>query len=368
VRVVLLLLVVCVAALIARSSLDYGAQFEDAHGLWLLKARVFATDGGFDGAYFREWPDGHERRAYPVLLPLAGAWLHLLAGQPDDTLVKCLNVGFLLALLVLVHGLLAARLPPWLAAAGLLGFVSCRQVLLSTVWGVADLPLACLLLAALHALLADGAWRPDDAARRSRLARAAWFLALAAFTKSEGMVAAPVVAGAWWLAGRRRLSRPRLTSAGLLVLPAAVIAAAWLSVAARHGITLPLGPGARVPGAGELLDGLALLGRAALPLLISPGWLYVWPLALLVALRPAWRARAADRSLLMLAPLLLLLADAGVYLVQDVDLPWLLSTTLDRLLLHGYPAVYVWVLIALGADAPAGAGSAHPGAVAAREA
>jgi hypothetical protein len=179
VRVVLLLLTLGCVAMIARSSLGHGAQFADAHGLWMLKARVFATDGGFDGSYFEDWSDGHERRAYPVLLPLAGTWMHLLAGRVDDTLVKWLYIGFLLALLALVHALLAARLPPWLAAAGLLAFVLSRQTVLTTVWGVADLPLACLLLAALHALLESGA-RAGDA--RPALVRAAWFLALAAFT------------------------------------------------------------------------------------------------------------------------------------------------------------------------------------------
>jgi hypothetical protein len=349
-RLVLLLLVAGAAAVIGRSSLGYGAQFADAHGLWLLKARVFATDGGFDGAYFHEWADGHERRAYPALLPLAGAWLHMLAGRVDDTLVKLLHVGYLLALLVLVHALLAARLPGWLAAAGLLAFCTGRQTLLATVWGVADMPLACLLLAAMAALLPGGARAGDEASRRGRLARAAWFLALAAFTKGEGMVAAPVVAAAWWLAGRRATPRPRLGTACLLVVPAALLAAAWLAVPARHGIGLTLGPGAELPPAAEATARLSELVRTALPVMAGPAWLFAWPLALLAAARPAWRARAADRALLLLAPLGLLLADAAVYVAQSGDLPWLLSTTLGRLLYHGFPAVFVWTLTALGAS------------------
>ncbi|MHC5211518.1 MAG: hypothetical protein ACYTG2_12430 [Planctomycetota bacterium] len=164
------------------------------------------------------------------------------------------------------------------------------------------------------------------------------------------MVAAPVVAGTWWLVARRAHPRARMLTAAWLVLPAAALVAAWLSVPARHGIALPLGPGAGAPFATELLDRLATLGRAVLPLLISPAWLYVWPLALLVALRPAWRARVADRALLILVPSGLLLAASCVYLLQGGDLPWLLSTTLDRLMYHGYPAVFVWVALALGSS------------------
>jgi len=334
----LLAALTALALVTAALSVRAGAHASDAHSIWLLKARVVALDGGFDGLYWRDWPDGHDRRGYPPLVSLLGAWVHLLAGRIDDGLVKLVFASFHVALLALVYDVLARHLARWMAALATLGLALTGMTIVLTVWGVADLPLAFFLLAALHALRLD--------ARGAAVA--GLLLAAAAFTKLEGAVAALLVAAlaAGGVAGTRRALR-------LLVAPAAVVLL-WLLFLRARGIPLLVGPGADVEAAARFGARLAVATSGLLASALRPGWLNAWPLFVVaLALLAAGRApRACGRWALVV--LALLAADALVLGLQAGNLPWLVGVTGTRLLYHVYPAAYAVTVLALAAPrAPA---------------
>ena len=340
---VLLLAALAAAALVtAALSVRAGAHASDAHSIWLLKARVVALDGGFDGPYWRDWPDGHDRRGYPPLVSLLGAWVHLLAGRVDDGLVKLAFASFHVALLALVYDVLARHLARWMAVLATLVFALTGMTIVLTVWGVADLPLAFYLLAALHALRLD--------ARGGAVAGV--LLAAAAFTKLEGAVAALLVA-ALAAGGTRRALR--------LVAPPAAVVLLWLLFLRPRGIPLLVGPGAEFDAAAGFGARLAVATSGLVASALRPGWLWVWPLFVVaLALLAAGRAPLASGRWAAVV-LALLAADALVLGLQAGNLPWLVGATGPRLLYHVYPAAYAVTVLALAAPpAPAGPGVSRP--------
>ena len=319
-----------------------GAHASDAHAIWLLKARVVTLDGGFDGLYWHDWPDAHDRRGYPPLVSLVGAWVHLLAGRVDDGLVKLVFASFHVALLALVYDVLARHLPRWMAALATLVFALTGMTIVLTVWGVADLPLAFYLLAALHALRLD--------ARGAGVAGA--LLAAAAFTKLEGVVAALLVAAlaAGGASGLRRALR-------LAALPAVVLGL-WLLFLRSRGIPLLVGPSAEVGTAASFGARLAVATSGLLAHALRPGWLCVWPLFVVALALVAARRAPPALGRWGLFVLGLLAADALVLGLQAGNLPWLLGATGPRLLYHVYPAAYAVTVLALAA--PAGPALSRP--------
>ena len=353
-RAVVLLLLAGVAALAivtAALSIRNGARASDANSIWLLKARVVFIDGGFDGSYWRFWPDGHDRRGYPPLISLLGTWIYLLAGRADDGLVKLCAVSFHVALLALVYDVIARRLPRWAAALATLFFALVGMTVVLTVWGVADLPLAFFLLAALHAA-------KEDSRRGATVA--GLLLAAAAFTKLEGIVAAPLAALA---AGVSLGESSRALRVLRLGLPATIVALLWAHFTHQRGIPLLVGPSAALPDGGQ--DLAARFGSAASGLgasALRPGWLFAWLLFVLALARLASGRAPAGLRPWALFVLGLLAVDAFVLALQAGNLPWLIATTGTRLLYQAFPVAFAVTVIGLGGVSSSARTSRGPGA------
>jgi hypothetical protein len=332
------LAVLTVVVLSCRSA----AGFPDAYQVWLLRGRVLFLDRGFSGSFFHDaLHTAHDNRAYPPLLSLATAGLYEAMGQVDDRAAKLLPGACCAALLLLAHGALRRSLPRGAALLATLGLCGCTTLVMVTVWGIADLPLAAFVLAGGVVLLAV-----DDR-------RCAPLLALpllgAVLTKNEGLPAAIALLGGFALrllgaAGEPPGSRVRRLL--LAALPAALAAGAWLGFAVARGLPLVFTlPGSQaVRDVGRLTrtrSVLASIGERLLDASWLPGWIAFALVLVLVVARS--RSDAAGRRVLAAGAVVALLLLAYIWVLggYEGDLPLLLRLSMGRLMLHGYPLALV---------------------------
>ncbi|GJM20614.1 MAG: hypothetical protein DHS20C15_05290 [Planctomycetota bacterium] len=322
--------------LVAAHTLREGARFADSHAVWALRAKVVASDGGFEGSYWREWSDAHDRRAYPPLLSLSGAWVQSWGDALDAAPTKLVNLGFYLALLGLTHAALARRLGARAALAGTALLALSRPVVLGAGWGVADLPLAAYTLAAVCEFARS---------RRGDTWIAAISLAGAVLCKYEGVWIAGLVLLAASSVQSQRSGRVAVWRAALLP---ALLGALWVALMLSLQVPFAFGPHAELaPETASFLARLSVAARALLNHALRPQWLFLAPLALVLTLarRPARRTRFTRLGTRVV--LALLLVDLSVYAFQAGDTNALLATTLERLLLQVFPLAFVLTLCAL---------------------
>jgi hypothetical protein len=318
----------------------------DAWNIWNLRARyLFGLVGDWRQAFspiFRH-PD------YPLMLSgtIARCW-NCLA---DDPLWVAYGValGFTLATVVLLAAGVA-RLrganQGWLAGLALLGSVAFLQHGASL---YADVPLSFFFLAALLLLAIHDAEQKSS----SRLLLLAGLAAAsAAWTKNEGLLfLAAVLAVRAIAAWRSGGVRGMLGEVGPLLAGAAPVLAVVLlfkaSVKTQNDIV-----------AGQdwrtILPSPADIGRIGLILKGFAGGLWHVGKALLIilALALAMLGRAENRPKPALAPLLALVAlmFGGyfcIYMRTPYDLAWHLETSVDRLVLHLWPVLLLWVFLSV---------------------
>ena len=298
----------------------------DYVAIWGLKARALERTGDV-AAIFRVDPAGtFSHPEYPPLWPaLLASFSRLFAGRYDD-----LVVTLLWPLLALTAALLAARAtsaPPWGRA------LAAAAVALLPYWktdlGYAEGLLAVFLLAALGEV-------PRLSSSRFAPARLCVFLALAAWTKQEGAVAAVVFAAALAAAGKRRDAVRALAAVVLLgIMP-------WLLVLGNAG------PGLSRADFDPLHFSLAKLGAAGGALLreaLLPGLPWLAGTAILLALARETRTRRQGALLGVLAYAVLLFVS---FAFTTRDPAWLVVWSWDRLLF-----VMVAVLVPILAEAVA---------------
>jgi len=354
---------------VGQAAWQLGAGFPDAHDVWMLRGKVLFTEGRFAGAYFGEWRQAHDNRAYPPLVSLGVAWMHEVARQPDDHAAKLLFVAWYAALVVLAVALLRVRLGGGLALAAGLGLSACATGVMSTIWGTADTPLAFAVLAAGAVLLVVD----DERALRRLLALP---LLAAVLTKNEGQPVALAVALATLAVpsggGTGAGVRARVVRAAAVLAPAGAALAAWWALALSLGLPLVF----TLPGADAGLDwsaraGLVLgdAGRRLLDPSWLPGWLAFAFAAAWVAWssRPSARAGAGVRRHAGVAALVVMLVSAYFVVLAGYrgDLPYLLANSSARLLWHAYPLALVtafWACPPPPALSPPSPGSPAPAA------
>ena len=325
----------------------------DGWTFWMLKSRALLLDGTIPPAMLDPaGPYDYAHPDYPLGLPLLQWWAFVHAGGVVPALVSFLGALWFV-LLVLLFGDtaldLAGERPAALAVLGVAAFWPIAQ---HATGGYADVVVTLALLGAVVHLreAAGAAGGARDAgmagtpatAGTAAVWRAAVFLALAAVTKNEGLALAMVAAatGGAWLAARRRL-RPAAVAA--LLLPLAV-AAPWTWFVAEHGLRAAhLGSAGAAVAWGERVGTLAshyaglALHRSWVPL--------PWILAL--GLVGAFRGRRADLALPWMVVLLYFAALNAVYLTTGLDLDWLLTSSLERVLQPLVPAGVLLALLAL---------------------
>lgn len=311
----------------------------DGWAIWVLKARILLLEGGLPAdAWTRPGPFEFAHPDYPLALPLFDWWLFAHAGRPVPALASFAGaIWFSLLPWLLWAGAGAGRpraARARAASAAALGLAAFWPIASYAVGGTADVLMALAILGAAVELE-----RGARSGTTAPLIRAMLYLLLAALTKNEGLavgLAGGAIVGAILVRRRQRgawayLAAAAPTAAGLLWR-------AWSS-----------GMGAEVEQLGSSF-GLVELGRNAASIARALGELALyrqWPPLLLVVGVGAWRWRA--RRLRSQTPAWALLGIylamvMGVYLMTDQDLPWLLETSLQRVLSTLVPAaVYLTV-------------------------
>jgi hypothetical protein len=342
------LVAVCAAglAVFALIFLEHSVRYPDgawdARAIWNLRARALARAGSDLALVF---PPGEQvpHPDYPLLLPglIAHAWSAL--GAESAWAPPLCAALFCAALLALLPAALATTSGPLAGAFGLLLLLGTPTVLTRAISQYADLPLAAFLLAA--AALAARALSGADEGRPRLLLIAGLASSLGAWTKNEGLVSLLLLAAllAWAALRAPDAGRFRDVAAFLLGALPVLLLLGWFKLR-----WAPVNDLVAASSAAGLRARLLDPSRAAVI-----AWAYLrqlwrfedWGVALpLVALSwPAlkWMGRKEAprpaQTLLARYALLLPLAYAGIYLATPSELHGHLDSSLDRLLLHGWP-------------------------------
>jgi hypothetical protein len=310
----------------------------DGFAIWGFKARAFFVDGTVSPAFLLEPSRGYSHPDYPLHLPLLMTWVFVVLGQWHDGLVLFLFPAYYASLLLVTYGALARQGAPELALVITTVLGSLPQFLAHAGAALADLLVAYYLVAAVAVLLCY-----VEHAERSTLVVAALMAGTAGWTKNEGIAWFALLTlclGRWVApAGRGR------ASALIFAVIGAAVMLPWLIWRPFLGLESHLvRPASVVHGLADAPGRLALIGTMlALEASRISRWNLVWPLFLLASLvLLAWREAASARRYAVVTWSGLGLY-VGVYLVTDLNLPWLLSTSLDRLLLHLAPLAVLTV-------------------------
>ncbi len=339
--VALVCLLAAVAAMVAKGVLCRHGEW-DAWAIWNLHARFLFRGGGMGYVDpIMEWthPD------YPLLVPLTvvrgwllgwgeSVWVPAVIG-PVYTLAGAGVVYFGLAR---YHGLVSARL-------ALICLMAAPVVSQNAAGQLADSPLAVNVL-----LVVASCWL--GAARPRLLLLAGLAAGLAAWTKNEGLLVLPALAGALApaLIRSRAEAGRRLAWTGVGLLPGlAALATFWPRVGGYSSGALA------TLTRDQALAFLATPGRhlaVATRYALEPLNLRAWgaaPLCLLLALAALGLSQTPRRRAALGAGAVVLLLQAAHYLLFVVipgDHQWLMDSALHRLLLHGFPALLLstWAL------------------------
>ena len=300
-----------------------------------LKAKVLLAEPLLTTSFFHDLSRAYSHLDYPLLWPLAIAWIWRWCGGPELLAVKLLGPATLLATLAALYGLVRARASRTTALVFSTLLAGLPMVQAQAARLLVDLPVGAFTLLVLAGLYLWWAERDAAALRLAGLGGAGLLTA-----KAEGLAIFALAAVAMAVAIRAdrapRAWRALAWFPGLSLL----LAAPWLVL--RLGL-----PNVHNNSGAELTPErfLAQIDRLPrLPLdapryfLSFADWLLFWPLALgLLALCwPAWRRGA--RLGLVLAMHAPLAVYALVFVVSPRPLPELFDTGLSRLLVHLVPS------------------------------
>ncbi len=345
----------CVAAAAAVATIGIGMDRVpygdwDAWGVYNLRARSIYRGGydwrdGFSGLMYASHPD------YPPLLPLCVVRAWIYAGGEPMAAPRLIGGVFMVATMGLVASAIAAlrgRAQAWIAGVVLLGNT---YLIRHAVSQYADVPLMFFFAAAVALLVLH-----DEVAREEgagALALAGLAAGLAAWTKNEGLlfVIALLVAHFAVVARARGL---RAYAREVLPLAAGLLSGLAILIYFKSTLAPPSDLASLMAGQSvfaKLLDPNRyftivgeLLQRAPLREGFRIGVVYVLAIYGICVGLGAKRTRGVA-----LAASTLLLLCAGylaVYLTTPYDLPWHISTSMDRLLVQVWPT-FVLVLFLL---------------------
>lgn len=332
-----------------------GLPWSDGFNLYYFKSRAFFADGSVLPYYQHASSMLFSFPAHPPLVSLSVTWLYTFLGEADEHVTLLLWPALFISMLCVLYSLARRRLSRqaavwFLLAATLAGYEISTQALLAS---FSDLPLAVFLLLACGALWL---WAGDTRKPLSLLVVAGIFLAGAALTKEEGLVAAGVVLAATpLLLGRDEpaLSRARLAPLAAALPVFAILVLPWLVIRAKYHLpemTVGIGGGSailsRLPAAV-----IGLGARAALPLLPFAA------LALIAAFRPPGFTLDALRGrfyFVVLVAGVMLGMDAAAIAAAPVEVHHQLAIAGTRLVSQLLPLAFlasldVWPLLAVTA-------------------
>jgi hypothetical protein len=283
---------------------------------------------------------------YPLGGPLLELWVSWFQGRWDDTAIKILFPGFLVALLAMTYGALRERLPP---IGGLLGawFAASLPLLVQhATEAYLDLPLAYAILGTSIFL-----WRYSRTNGKADLVVASLMAAFGVWIKREGAVAFGIelVLLAFWVAKARSSARRGALAAlaAFSVMPA-VVWAGWAMVRWSFHATEPLSflP---LPVTDVFARLVRVVAYAGAELWTSQNWSVVWPLVVGLWLLHARRS-FSEEFVFFGWPILLML---GAFLSVSAASPELWSylhqgSTLHRIVLQLAPLAVMFVAMMAG--------------------
>ena len=313
----------------------------DATAIWNLRAR-FLTDQ--QNWRFVVSPFPATRPEYPLLISsfiartwkLAGAYPALVPILTSLTFWAALQ-GLMVSALAMIRGTAAAMF-------GGLILLSTAPLFFWATAQYADIPLACYFMAALALLFIDA-----RAGTRSpwALVWAGVCSGLAAGTKNEGEVFALILTFVFLLQ-RPPWRRAKLMFAGMLpaLLPLVFLKLLLLAPSQLFAGQTVAGVLAKIGDPGRYhLIGKSLVDRVT-----------DYPLSLMAVLtlllNPQWDKRY--RSAVWISSITsggMLLSYLAVYMITPLDLPWHLSTSMDRVLIQIWPCLVLLFCRLLPEDA-----------------
>ena len=329
----------------------------DAWAIWNQKARFLFRGGDeWTAVLAIDWSNP----SHPLLVSTAVARLWAYAGAELTIVPAMLGVVFGAAIVAVVMGALdVRRARAWIAGSVVLAPGTFVQQIVSQ---QADVPFALFMVSTLVMLRADkiASWL-ESRDGRGPLLLAGTLASMAAWTKNEGallvvasalFVAWMAVRGGqsrrmtWWVVG----AAPVLLTLVWFKLTVAPVPPPYLSETPTFAT---LAEGLFGPERRAIVDALIWQRVSAWGGPMATG---VVPLGLVaVALVAVMRTGRSTRAMLA-AVGVMLVGYYAIYLLTQLDVEWLVSTTFDRLMVQIWPSL---VLAAFFTDAGPGASRPH---------
>lgn len=314
----------------------------DAWATWNMRARWLAAGAP---AWREAFVKPNIHRDYPLLLPATVARLWVYSGDTDPVVPAAVAAAYGTALVLLLYAALAALRGRAQALVGALCLLGTPVFLRVGPWQYADVPLAFNLLAAVTLLSLHDR---DPLRGKTMLLWAGVATGLAAWTKNEGTMLALgvlVVRGAWMVVRRAPALRSVAWFAAGLLAPAAIVLHFKLTLASRS----PQFGQTTEAMIGKLADAgryAVVLREAAFELVRGTGPALL-PLVVYAILLGRTRDRST-RSMAVAVASIVAFATLGygfMYIISRAELTWLLSHSLDRLVMQLWPSVLLAVLL-----------------------
>jgi hypothetical protein len=303
----------------------------DAYANWSLKAKLLYGHGGLvlggidDRMSSALYAVSH--REYPIGLPALEALDFHAMGGADAQMLHLQFVIVLAALLATAWSLLRPHADPALLGGALCLLVVAPSLHTQVLAAYADVPLACLWVAA---ALAIGLWLSDG--RGDLLALGALFAAGALAVKQEGIVLDVALFSVVALALVAAGERARLRQLAVAACAVAATGVPWQAYVHAHGFRdADIAPSFH--RSGDQIDQLPEIVHRLGAQLVWLKWPAIVPLAVAVAvvLVVRRRDRLAASYLLLLAAAMAVLA--VVYLNARVYIPALLERSAERVVI-----------------------------------
>jgi hypothetical protein len=312
----------------------------DAWAIWLYKAKLLAAENLVPPPWVFTSPSGFGHPHYPLLWPMLAAGAYGITGTADDHYARLILIFLWIGWGLMTYSALRWKLPRLPAA-----MLASLQLSLPLVTEYASNGYADVVLAGFYGGMICLILRLRDSADWSVLISAALLGAGAAFTKHEGMPlacfgAALVLA----MAARHGRAKAALMAAAFVGI-VVILLSPWY-VWSQHFPRTDEDYGSHIS---EFFNGAnvqrlhVIIPAVGRELMKWDDWGPLWALFLIIAVL-GWRAfhYSYIRALwaLLAAHFLLYMF---VYVITPRDINWLISTTLNRLIIHITPVAILLI-------------------------
>jgi hypothetical protein len=244
----------------------------DSWANWVVKARIVFLDGYISPSVYADASRAVTQLDYPLMVPLAEAWLFGWLGAPDDRLVGVVHILFLAALVALCY--CAVR---WVGGGKTVALgVAVAVASISNVSGLAGIVFAEMPLIVFAAITAIYLYRWMQGGPVGTLLVACVSAGLMPWTKREGAVLLVCVCAGVLLANLT--ARRAWVAVGALVAGAVVLAGPWWLFVAQQGIANPAFGPITLETLRANIGRRETIWEIGWASLTGPGLGYVWPL------------------------------------------------------------------------------------------